>query len=82
MMREKYESGKSSSAVGMALKSHTEKDENGKSKRAVELGKKGSRVTSRQVWMSTVDGFIGNSGNVARHNKARGWDPNARVKLE
>jgi general stress protein YciG len=33
------------------------------------------------LWKSTMDGFIGNAGNVAQHNKANGWDPDARVRL-
>ena len=37
--------------------------------------------TNLQKWVSTVDGFIGNAGNVAQHNKKNGWDPSARVKL-
>lgn len=45
-------------------------------------GKKSSAITNAQRWQSTVDGFISTPGNVARHNKARGWDPGARVKLE
>jgi len=42
---------------------------------------KGARVLNSQKWISTRDGFIGNAGNVARHNKANGWDPAERVKL-
>jgi hypothetical protein len=34
-----------------------------------------------QVWQSTVDGFTGNAGNVARHNRSIGADPDARVRL-
>lgn len=42
---------------------------------------KGAKVLNAQKWVSTRDGFIGNAGNVARHNKANGWDPGDRVKL-
>lgn len=37
--------------------------------------------TNSQVWKSTVDGFCSNAGAVACYNKARGWDPNARVRV-
>ena len=37
---------------------------------------------SRQVWQSLEDGYIGNPGNVARHNKAIGGDPDARIRIE
>jgi hypothetical protein len=33
------------------------------------------------VWESTVDGYRGSAGVVARHNIHRGWDPNARVRV-
>jgi hypothetical protein len=35
----------------------------------------------QQVWESTVDGFRSNAGGVASHNRANGWDPNARVRV-
>jgi hypothetical protein len=35
-----------------------------------------------QVWQSTVDGFIGNAGNVARHNRSIGADPSSRVRID
>ena len=38
-------------------------------------------LTLNQVWESTEDGFRGNPGNVAKHNKQNGWDPNARVRV-
>lgn len=40
-----------------------------------------ARKANSQVWESTHDGFRGNAGNVARHNKTNGWDPRDRVKL-
>ena len=46
-----------------------------------ERDSKGARVLNAQQWVSTHDGFIGNAGNVARHNKINGWDPSDRVKL-
>jgi len=39
-----------------------------------------ARKANSQIWESTHDGFRGNAGNVARHNKANGWDPGDRVK--
>jgi hypothetical protein len=43
----------------------------------IECGKK----TSLQVWESTMDGFRSTPGNVAKHNRANGWDPAARVRI-
>jgi len=40
-----------------------------------------AKKANSQIWESTHDGFRGNAGNVARHNKANGWDPSDRVKL-
>jgi hypothetical protein len=42
--------------------------------------KNGERLNS-QVWESTVDGFRSNSGGVANYNRARGCDPNARIRV-
>lgn len=64
-----------------AAAAHAEKDENGNSKNAVKAGRKGAAKTNSQIWQSTVDGFTGNAGNVAQHNKALGEDPNARIKI-
>jgi hypothetical protein len=44
-------------------------------------GPKGIRNTTSQKWMSLVDGFISNPGNVARHNKSIGADPNLKVRV-
>ena len=79
---EKDENGKSVNAVKRGKKSaaaaaNAEKDENGKSVNAVKGGKK----TASQVWESTKDGFRSHAGGVANHNKARGWDPAARVRI-
>lgn len=71
---EKDEKGRSKHAVKAGRKSHEEKDENGKSELAMKM--------NRQVWESTVDGFRSNPGHVAKHNRANGWDPNARVRVE
>jgi len=94
---EKNENGKSSNAVKAAKKLHKEKDENGKSLQGIENAKrlhkvkdengkslncvKGAKKTAAQVWESTVDGFRSTPGAVANHNKAKGWDPNARVRV-
>ena len=40
-----------------------------------------AKKANAQVWESTQDGFRGNAGNVARHNKVNGWDPASRVKV-
>jgi hypothetical protein len=76
-MKEKGEDGKSVHAVRMGKKAaeklHAERDEQGKSVLAMK--------NNSQVWESTVDGFRSNAGAVAGHNKARGWDPAARVRI-
>ena len=46
-----------------------------------ECGAEGGRKSSRQLWRSTVDGFVSLAAGVARHNRKRGWDPNARVRV-
>lgn len=44
-------------------------------------GKIGGTNTSQQRWQSLIDGHISHAAAVARHNKARGWDPDARIRL-
>ncbi len=44
-----------------------------------ERDSKGAKVLNAQQWVSTHDGFTGNAGNVARHNKINGWDPSDMV---
>ena len=43
-------------------------------------GKKAGKVSNAQRWISTIDGFESNAAGVTRHNKARGWDPGAKVR--
>jgi hypothetical protein len=76
--KEKDENGKSVNAVKGAEKTHEKKDENGKSL----AGVKGGTKTAAQIWESTIDCFRGSAGNVAYHNKANGWDPNARIRVK
>jgi hypothetical protein len=82
---EKDANGKSVNAVKGATKTHEKKDANGKSVNAVKGGKeggsKGGKKSAAQIWESTIDGFRGNAGNVAKHNRANGWDPNARIRV-
>jgi hypothetical protein len=65
---------------------HARKNSEGKSIHASEMGKKGGRkgglATSKQVWESLEDGFRGSATNVARHNRAKGWDPDARFRVK
>lgn len=86
MHSDKDEKGKSVNAVKAgktrAKVMNLEKNEHGKSVHSSEAGKRGSQVTNSQLWVSTVDGFVSTAGPVARHNKARGWDPKAKIKLE
>jgi len=74
---EKDELGRSVRGVKNGERLHAEKDELGRSVQGV---KNGERLNS-QVWESTVDGFRSNSGGVANYNRARGWDPNARIRV-
>lgn len=69
----KNEVGKSLIGVRGADKLHAAKDSDGKSLMALRI--------NSQVWESTVDGYQSNSGCVARHNKANGWDPDARIRV-
>jgi general stress protein YciG len=48
----------------------------------IEHGPKAAKVTNSQLWQSTVDGFISTAGPVAHHNKANGWDPGARIRVQ
>ena len=79
--KEKDENGKSLHAVKAGKKggekANEAKDEDGKSLAAV----KGGTKTSAQIWESTVDRFRSNAGAVAQHNRANGWDPNARIRI-
>lgn len=48
----------------------------------IKTGPTAAATTNAQLWRSTVDGFEGRACSVARHNKARGWDPAARVRIK
>jgi hypothetical protein len=74
---EKDDKGRSIHAVNTLLKIHDKKDENGKSIVGIESS---GRLNS-QLWESTIDGFRGKPGPVAWHNKSRGWDPDARIRI-
>jgi hypothetical protein len=69
----KDEFGRSVNAVKNAKNLHKAKDELGRSVIAMRLNSK--------TWESTMDGFRSTAGAVANHNKARGWDPAARVRI-
>jgi hypothetical protein len=75
---DKDDFGRSVAAIRGATAAHEEKDDLGRSVNGV----KGGIVATSQIWKSTLDGFQGNAGNVAYHNKANGWDPNARVRIK
>jgi hypothetical protein len=94
---EKDENGKSVHGVKAGKASHTERDEQGKSILAIKNAKKmhsnkdelgrsvhgvrSSKHLNGQLWESMIDGFKGNAGNVAKHNRSNGWDPKARVRI-
>lgn len=77
----KNENGKSVHAVEIGKMAHEIKNDEGKSVHAVKTGKMGAEVVNKQIWESLEDGFRSTPGNVAKHNKARGWDPSARVRI-
>jgi hypothetical protein len=95
---EKNEQGKSLHGVKNAEKVNSKKNEYGKSVAGVKgaettnsrknkdgkcvAGVKGAEKLHAQKWVSTMDGFSSTAGAVARHNKARGWDPAARVRIK
>jgi hypothetical protein len=56
---------------------HERKDELGRSVHGVKLAER----TNSQIWQSAMDGFKSTPSAVARHNKAKGWDPAARVRI-
>ena len=69
--------GRSVHGVKSMERLNEEKDDLGRSVHGV----KSAERMNKQIWESTVDGFRSNPGVVAKHNKANGWDPTARVKL-
>lgn len=46
-----------------------------------EVGRAAAKTTNSQIWESTVDGFRSTASAVAKHNRARGWDPQSRVRV-
>lgn len=52
-----------------------------RTKNGYVYGRENAKKVNAQVWMSTADGYISNPGAVAIHNKHRGFDKSARVKL-
>jgi hypothetical protein len=73
----KDKDGKSLQGLKNSDRLNKEKDENGKSLQGIENAK----TLNAQIWESTMDSFRGNAGNVAKHNRANGWDPNARIRI-
>jgi len=59
------------------MNSEKYKEDRRKGRETSRLLKKGVHGT----WVSTIDGYTGNPGVVARHNKLNGWDPNARIRI-
>lgn len=74
----KVEGGKKGGKVGGPKAVELKLGVHGRSK---EKMSEDGRKAAYTLWRSTVDGFVGNAGNVAQHNRANGWDPNARVKI-
>jgi hypothetical protein len=47
-----------------------------------ETGLKNSERVNSQKWMSLIDGYVSTASGVALHNKNRGWDTTAKVKVK
>jgi hypothetical protein len=88
----KTERGRKGAASLNASLTPEQKSENGRKggnayaastslERRREIAKEGATAQHAQRWQSTIDGFIGNAGNVAQHNARNGWDPGARVRV-
>lgn len=45
-------------------------------------GKIGGKVTSSQIWESTIDGHRGPAAAIVKWHIARGWDPDARIRIQ
>ena len=79
-------------AVSMTLEQKTERGRKGglalaesmtpeQRTERTERSRKNGVIVASQVWESTEDGFRGNAGNVAKHNRANGWDPEAKCRV-
>jgi len=90
--RERSRRGGAAAAVSMTPEQKTERGRKGglalaesitPEQRAErnERSKRNGVIVASQVWESTEDGFRGNAGNVAKHNRANGWDPNAKRRI-
>jgi hypothetical protein len=77
--KEKDERGRSKNALKAARKAMNMGV--GVTARTPEKMTEDGKKSAYTLWISTVDGFIGNAGNVYQHNRAKGWDPNARVRI-
>ena len=73
----KNEEGKSVLGVKNGERLNAEKDELGRSVQGVKNAKR----LHAQTWESTIDGFRSTAGPVSNHNRANGWDPNARRRV-
>lgn len=79
----------SAAAVSMTPEQKTERGRKGglalaesmTPEQITERSRKNGVAAASQVWESTEDGFKGNAGNVAKHNRANGWDPNAKRRV-
>lgn len=69
----KDELGRSIQGIKNAQRLNAEKDEFGRSVNAMK--------TQLQIWESLIDGYRGRAVDVSRHNRARGLDPDARVRI-
>jgi len=76
-------SGKKAAELGLGIHSRDYKNSD-KYKTDRDRGRETSRrlgIGIYATWRSTIDGYEGNAGVVARHNKLNGWDPKARIKI-
>ena len=49
---------------------------------ALENAIKGGVETGKQRWQSLIDGYISSAAGVAHWHRKRGWDPQARVRIQ
>ncbi len=42
----------------------------------------GGNTTGKQRWQSLIDGYISSAAGVAHWHRKRGWDPQARVRIQ
>ena len=76
------ETGRKSGNQAVTNKTGIHSDDWKNSNESFEASRRGGYKTSNQVWESLEDGFRRSAGNVAQHNRANGWNPDARFRVK